>query len=408
MRSGQVQAVLGGFSVLFVIFALILFPEYAFRASVSGLKLFFDVVFPSLLPFFILSEVLLAYGMVHFLGVFFEPIMRPLFNVPGVGSFVLSMGLAAGYPMDAVLTAKFRRQGLCTKVEGERLLAFTNTADPLFIFGAVAVGMFGMPALGLVLALAHYIGAFLVGLCFRFWGRETPARPPQRTTAPAAAFGLVRRAFRELFRARAEDGRALGVLLNDAIREAVATLFMIMSFIVLFSVIIQVFDHIGVVGLLSIPLGALLRLLGLSPHLTSALLQGLFEIDLGSAAAAHAAAPFVQRLMVAAGIIAWSGLSVHGQVASVLTGTDISMRPYFLARALHAVFAALLTVLLLGVMPLRVGHAVLPAMASFGDGFAMHLGFASLLGGGLLLGLGLFGGLYAIARGLRVVRLRWR
>ena len=57
--------------------------------------------------------------------------MRPLFNVPGIGSFVVSMGLATGYPMDAVLTAKFCKQGLCTKVEGERLLAFTNSTEPL-------------------------------------------------------------------------------------------------------------------------------------------------------------------------------------------------------------------------------------------------------------------------------------
>jgi hypothetical protein len=43
----------------------------------------------------------------------------------------MSMGLAAGYPMDAVITAKFRKRGLCNQAEGERLLAFTNTADPV-------------------------------------------------------------------------------------------------------------------------------------------------------------------------------------------------------------------------------------------------------------------------------------
>ena len=46
-------------------------------------------------------------------------------------SFVLSMGLAASYPMDAVITAKFRRQGMCTRADGERMLAFSNTADPV-------------------------------------------------------------------------------------------------------------------------------------------------------------------------------------------------------------------------------------------------------------------------------------
>jgi nucleoside recognition membrane protein YjiH len=54
------------------------------------------VVFPSLLPFFILSDVLLSTGMVRYLGVWFKLLMRPIFNVPGVGSFVFSMELAAG------------------------------------------------------------------------------------------------------------------------------------------------------------------------------------------------------------------------------------------------------------------------------------------------------------------------
>ncbi|MCG0239374.1 MAG: hypothetical protein L6E13_09270, partial [Firmicutes bacterium] len=98
--------------------SLVLYPEEGLAAARDGMKIFFDIVFPSLLPFFILSELLLGLGVVHFLGVLFEPLMRPLFNVPGEGAFALSMGLAAGYPMDAVITAKFRRQGLCTRVEG--------------------------------------------------------------------------------------------------------------------------------------------------------------------------------------------------------------------------------------------------------------------------------------------------
>ncbi|MCY0881187.1 MAG: hypothetical protein OWS74_04255 [Firmicutes bacterium] len=130
-ESSRVAVVVTGFTMLLLTVTMIVFSDQGYHATVDAMKLFFDVVFPSLLPFFILSDVLLATGMVHYLGVYFEPLMRPLFNVPGVGSFVFSMGLAAGYPMDAVLTAKFRQQGLCTKVEGERLLAFSNSAEPL-------------------------------------------------------------------------------------------------------------------------------------------------------------------------------------------------------------------------------------------------------------------------------------
>jgi sporulation integral membrane protein YlbJ len=349
--------VVTGFTVLALTVALIVFSEHGYHATVDGLKLFFEVVFPSLLPFFILSDVLLATGMVHFLGVFFEPLMRPLFDVPGVGSFVFSMGLAAGYPMDAVLTAKFRRQGLCTKVEAERLLAFTNSADPLFIFGAVAVGMFGQPALGAALAMAHYVSGLGVGVLYRFYGRGRELSGPE--AAPRGS--LWRRALEAMYRARLDDGRPMGRVVNEAIAESVATLFMIMCFIVLFSVLLRVLEATGAMNVVAVPLQGLFRLVGLSPALAIPALRGFFEIDLGAAAAAHAAAPLIQQLMVVSAIIAWSGLSVHGQVASVLTGTDISMKPYFVARFLHALLAAGLTVVFVRPMSAVLGGVSVPA-----------------------------------------------
>ncbi|MGE5604153.1 MAG: nucleoside recognition domain-containing protein, partial [Bacteroidota bacterium] len=165
----RINVLLGAGLVSLLTLSLVIYPEDGVNAAVAGLKIFWEIVFPSLLPFFVLSEIMLGMGVVHFIGVLLEPLMRPLFNVPGVGAFALSMGLAAGYPMDAVITGKFRRSRMCTRVEGERLLSFTNTADPLFIFGAVAVGMFGRPDLGVILAIAHYIASFTVGVIFKYY-----------------------------------------------------------------------------------------------------------------------------------------------------------------------------------------------------------------------------------------------
>ncbi|NLG84317.1 MAG: sporulation integral membrane protein YlbJ, partial [Firmicutes bacterium] len=260
--------------------ALVFYAEEALAAAKEGIRVFGVIVLPSLFPFFVLSEVLLGLGVVHFMGVIFEPLMRPVFNVPGVGAFALSMGLAAGYPMDAVITTKFRRKKLCTRIEAERLLAFTNTADPLFIFGAVAVGMFGRPALGPLLAIAHYLSSFTLGFFFRFYGcEETPTEE-----TPPTYKGMLRRAFAALLRGRAEDGRPLGQLLGEAVRESVATLFTIGGFIVFFSVLVRLLSAIGLLDFLASPAARVLGLCGLSSSLVPAFFQGLLEIDLGTAA----------------------------------------------------------------------------------------------------------------------------
>ena len=111
----------------------------------------------------------------------------------------MSMGLASGYPMDAVITCKFRKNKLCSAVEAERLLSFTNTADPLFMFGAVAVGMFGIPQLGAIFAVAHYVSSFLVGIIFRFHGRNRDSYLPENKSHNK---NIVLRAFLELYKAR--------------------------------------------------------------------------------------------------------------------------------------------------------------------------------------------------------------
>lgn len=348
MKLRKVTTVIIAGLAMLLTFTLVLYPEKALAAAVEGMNLFFRVVFPSLLPFFILSEIMLGLGVVHFIGVLFEPLMRPVFNVPGEGAFALSMGLAAGYPMDAVITGKFRRADMCTRVEGERLLAFTNTADPLFIFGAVAVGMFGMEKLGGTLALAHYLGALAVGLLFRFYGLGQPSTVEAKKGKKG---NMLVRAVRRLIQARREDGRPLGRLVGDAVNDSVRSLLMIGGFIMLFSVIVKVISVIGVGGIISAPFVFTFRLLGIDQDLVPAALNGLFEIDLGAVASSVAPAPFVQKAMMASAIIAWSGLSVHGQVASVVSGTDIRMGPYAVARLLHAVFASVFTVWLLGQGP---------------------------------------------------------
>jgi sporulation integral membrane protein YlbJ len=339
----RLLAYLIAFSAVLVTLAMVVYPKDAFDSAITGLNLWWNVVFPSLLPFFVLSEILMGLGVVHFIGVLLEPLMRPLFNVPGIGAFALSMGLASGYPMDAVITCKFRANKMCSEVEAERLLSFTNTADPLFMFGAVAVGMFGMPELGIAIALAHYLASFMVGIIFRFHGKSRDTIAASQTPTG----NILRRALRALYQAKQEDRRTLSELLGDSVKSSMNTILLIGGFIMVFSVLIKVLSLIGITTILTNIFVLFLNLIGWSANLAPAMVSGLLEIDLGTLAASQANAPLVQKAAIASAIIAWSGLCVHGQVASIVIQSGIRIMPYMLARVIHAVFAALLTIVFL-------------------------------------------------------------
>ena len=328
--------------VVFIItIIIVLYPEVAFTASLEGLRLWFEIVLPALLPFFIMADLLMGLGVVHLIGSLLEPIMRPLFRIPGVGGFAVAMGLAAGYPLGAKITGELERQKLITPVEAERLVSFANTADPLFMIGAVAVGMFEQPELGITLVIAHYVGALLVGILMRLHkGPESPRRKAEGNYFP--------RAIQALDRARKADGRSLGRLFGDTVQETFQSMLFIGGCIMIFSVLVQVISATGIMAPVGLIMAKILNFVGLDGNLASAVVNGFFETTLGAQTASQTLAPLGARATIASLVMGWSGLSVHGQVAAMLTGTKARLTPYLWARLTHGILAALITALLLG------------------------------------------------------------
>ena len=346
IKKEEKTMIMNAFLALSVTILIIIFSEDAFYAALEGLRIWWEVVFPSLLPFFIIAEILMGLGVVHFLGALMEPLMRPLFKVPGVGAFAMAMGLASGYPIGAKITGNLRRNNLCSKTEGERLVSFTNTADPLFMIGAVAVGMFHKPELGLIIAGAHYISSIGLGLLMRFYRGNEGAKKINDNMKYKSNKKLFKNAITELITARKNDGRSFGELLGDSVRESINTLLLVGGFIILFSVITKIIIVTGLINIISTYLVNILSFLGLSHFSVLPLISGFFEITNGANIASQAKTSLLEKVIVTNIIIAWSGLSVHAQVAAMINGTDIKIKPYIFARIIQSILAGITTVFL--------------------------------------------------------------
>lgn len=322
---------------LVFILCLVAFSKTAVAAASRGIMLWFDIVFPSLFPFFVASEILNATGFVKAAGVLFEPVMRPVFNVPGSGSFALLMGVTSGYPVGAKITCDLRKKGLVSKIEAERLLAFTNNSGPLFIIGAVATGMYGMPSLGLFLLACHILACLTVGMLFKYYKRQNK----QEINIKQKRF--IKRLKQEIT-SKENNGVNAGTLFGNAITNSITLILAIGGYIILFSVIIGILLDTGIINGLSSALSAVLSPLGINGSMIPAVLSGFFEITTGSKLANSVAGmPIGQQLAAASLIIGWAGLSVHSQVYSIASTTDISIRPYLIGKLCQGVFAAIYT-----------------------------------------------------------------
>jgi sporulation integral membrane protein YlbJ len=328
---------------IFITFSLIKFPDQSLEASIRGLNMWWEIVFPSLLPFFIISELLLAFGVVKFIGVLFEPIMRPLFNVPGVGSFGWILGMASGYPTGAKIAARLREENQVSKVEAERLVSFTNATSPLFIFGAISVGFFHDARIGILLATCHYVGNALVGICMRFYGRnETNSERLQQSSDMKAV-----KALKEMHYTRIQDKRALGEIIGDAVVNSIKTLVMVGGFIVLFSVLIKLLFIVGITSIFTVIIQQGLHLLLLPVEMALPLFSGMFEITIGADMISEITTDtLLPKAIIVSFILGFNGFSIQAQVASILAKTDIRFKPYFFARFIHGIFASILTILL--------------------------------------------------------------
>lgn len=342
----QVMQLFWVLGVLFLVLGMIAHPKIVYQGALTGLNLWWNIVFPSLLPFFIVSEMLLSLGLVNFLGILMEPLMRPIFNVPGAGSFVLAVGYTSGYPIGAMIAARLRTQRLCTRVEAERLMAFTNNSSPLFMLVAVPVGMFNNPQLGPVIAVAHYAANLTLGFFLRFYGR----RDPEVLIPPPAGGSLLRRALQEMFSIYQKKQSTLGKILKEATGNAVHNLLNIGGFIILFAVLIQLLTAAGFIGFLAQKLSLFFAPLGFSDNIFPALASGLIEMTVGAKLASEASAPLQQQVLAVSIILAWSGISIHAQAASMIAETDIRMLPFVLTRIAHATLAALYTYVLFNLL----------------------------------------------------------
>ena len=346
---------------------LVAAPGEAITGAKDGLTLCFNVIVPSLFPFFVLSSLVVDLGLAAYLGRALEGLMRPLFRVSGSCAAAVALGFIGGYPVGARTALQLFQQGLCTKTEAERLLSFCNNSGPAFILGVVGAGVFGDSRVGLLLYLTHALASLIVGLLFRFYGgrdtrqssRSSRAKPIQAVTVPAAFTGAVT--------------RSLQSTLN------------ICAFVVFFSVVLQLLTAYGVFTALA----RLLALAGFQAEWARRLVAGLLELSSG-VSSLRGEAQLMGRVSMAAFMLGWAGLSVHCQVLSFLVDSGLSARTYLAGKLCHGLIAAGLTWCLTRLFPLSAPVADYLAeqtesIAALDFSTALAASSLAALGGWLLL-----------------------
>ena len=264
--------------------------------------------------------------------------MRPLFNVPGEGAFAFLMGIISGYPVGAKIVSKFREDNVCTKEEGERLLAFTNNSGPLFIVGTVGISLFSDVKIGMLLLFTHILACITVGIIFRFWKKENKKYRSSETSAD--------------FEPKIITFSNLGEVLKNSIMNSINTIVMIGGFVVLFSVVVSILKNTGLLNVLAVLLTPIFSFLHIPADFSSGIITGIIELTNGVKDISIIPIRDLNiTIVLSAFLLGFGGISVLLQVFSIISKSDVSIKPYIIGKILHGIFAAFYTFLILNFLP---------------------------------------------------------
>ena len=285
---------------------MLLFPKKVLADSLAGLDLWFHTVLPSLLPFMILSNVLIGANVVSQLMRPFSGFFRHVLGLSPEGGYAWLLGLFCGFPMGARLTGDMYRQHRISREEAVYLLTFANQSSPMFLSTYVVLHGLGDSTMTLPVFVIFYASAFLTSLVFRIRSRRfgLPPSKPKKEVPEQTSYGN---------------------LLDTSIMNGFEIITRLGGYIILFSILA------GIVLQLPAPL-----------YTAAPFLSGLTEITTGIHTISGTTLPLQVKFTAIVCCTAFGGFSTVAQTSCMLNGTGLSIFTYLKGKLVNAAVAGLL------------------------------------------------------------------
>ena len=297
--------------ILLLLFFLLCFPAEALAASREGLKLWLETLLPTLLPFMILTGILVHTDGITKILHPTAPFFKVVFGLSPGGTYVFLLGLLTGYPMGAKLAADLYYAGKISRQEAEYLLTFCNNPSPAFLItyvGQICLeGKIGTGVLAGILVLAD-----MICMCFfrfTFYRKiSAPSFYPQ---------------------CKRQISQTTTGLLDSVIMNSFETMAKLGGYILLFSILSAAVSHFWFL-----------------PETGKYVFLGMLEITTGLHGLLLSGFPYPLRMLLSLCMSAFGGICIMAQTKSVL-GKELSLHLYASAKCMNTAITAVLTLIFL-------------------------------------------------------------
>ncbi len=300
--------------LIYICFEILTASESILEAVSFSLYIFKNNIFPSLFPFFVLSQLMIKYGFVELIGNLFKPFMN-LFKIKSSAAFIFVMSIISGNPANAKYTKELLANSDINEYEATKILCFTCFSSPLFILGTVSLMFLNNKEVGLLILLCHYLGNIIVGIIIRNY------HPSHKENNKIS----LKQAINDMHKKRISNKESFGNIVTNSLISSINTLLLILGVMTMCLVITTIIDN-------NISLNSVFQ----------SILNGYIEMTQGVKYISMEDIPLKLKCTLTVMILSFGGLSVHMQIISIISDTKIKYFPFLVCRIIHSIISGLL------------------------------------------------------------------
>ncbi len=249
---------------------------------------------PSMLPFYVISDLLINYGLIDILAFLFKKIINKLFNVSENASFVIFFSMFTGFPSSAKYLKNLLDLNYISIEDANKIIRFTHFSNPLFIINVIGNTIIGNKKIGFLILLSHYLSNFIIGFLYR---KEQTKKITTKHIKNTKSFGSI---------------------LTASFINSFDSLLIVLGSLITFKILTSIiFHYFG----------------------SNFIISSLLEITQGLFALKYLTLNIELKALIAVAMISFGGFCIHTQVYSILSETKISYKNYFFSRILHVIIA---------------------------------------------------------------------
>ena len=307
-----------------IIFAIMLIiisnPKRYTSGTIAGLKLFFTSVLPGLFPFMLLTKLLTELNFVLHLSQKLNKPANFLFHTSGLGFYTLIMSILSGYPIGAKIISELYTKGMISESEAKKMSVFCTTSGPIFVIGAIGVGMFCSMKIGIIIYLAHIISSIVLGIVYAYFHKNS-IQP--LTLSPIKKHDNI---------------------FGECVLQTINSLFVVGAYITIFYLISELLDGLKFFNALTYILSPIITFLNIDASTTKSILCGILEVTRGAKELSQKTNVF--SICACTGILSFSGISIIMQSMVFLKQAKIKMHNFVLTKVMHSILSIIICYLL--------------------------------------------------------------